>query len=144
MNDMDAKITVAEFEALCGDDTHFLGVFDFTTLRIGHGQAVCALPYDVKHARSGETVGGPAIMALADFSLWVAIVGAYGPAAKAAVTTSLSVNFLRPAGLSKLICEAELVKAGRSLAVGTMTVRAAGDTRPVAHVTGTYSVASLK
>lgn len=144
MTDMDPKITVAEFETLCAADADFLSVFDLATENIGYGTAVCSLPFERKHVRPGETVGGPAIMALADFCLWAAIAGAYGLSAKAAVTTNLSVNFLRPAGLNRLIGEGMLVKVGRRLAVGTVTVRAGADARPIAHVTGTYALPSPK
>jgi len=135
-----AIITVAEFEALCVDDTHFLRVFPFRTESIEPGRATVRLPFDHNHVRPGPTVGGPAIMALADFAMWVAVIGAYGGAAKSAVTTSLNVNFLRPAGLADLVCEARLLKAGRRLAVGESYVHAEGTEAPVAHASLTYSV----
>ena len=44
--------------------------------------------------RPGATVSGPAMMALADYALYAAILANIGPVALA-VTTSLTFNFLR-------------------------------------------------
>ena len=80
------------------------------------------------------------MMAIGDYAIWAAVVGAYGVMAKMAVTTSLNANFLRAAGLKDLVCEARVIKTGKRLAVGEGSVYAAGVEGPVAHVTATYSI----
>lgn len=134
------KATLAEFNEVCAADADFLEVFDFRVETLGHGAATFRLPFDPKHVQPGPTVSGPAMMAIGDYAIWVAVVGAYGVMAKMAVTTSLNINLLRAAGLNDLVCEARVFKAGKRLAVGEGTITADGVDGPVAHVTATYSI----
>lgn len=92
------------------------------------------------HLRPGGTVSGPVLMALADVALYVAVLGQIGPV-PLAVTTNFNINFLqRPKLDADLIAEARLLKLGRRLAVGEVTVHSKGMEMPVAHVTSTYSI----
>jgi acyl-coenzyme A thioesterase PaaI-like protein len=56
------------------------------------------------------------------------------------VTTNLNCNFLRRPGPADLVAEARILKLGRRLAVGQVTLYSDGDDQPVAHVTATYSI----
>ena len=58
-----------------------------------------------------------------------------------AVTTNLNINFLSkaPAG-ADLVAEAKLLKLGKRLAVGEVTLYSTAAAEPVAHVTATYSI----
>jgi uncharacterized protein (TIGR00369 family) len=97
-------------------------------------------PVRPAHIRPGGTVSGPTIMELADAALYVAILGQIGLVALA-VTTSLNFNFLRrPSAQRDLIAECTLLKLGRVLAVGEVTIYSDGEADPVAHATGTYSI----
>jgi acyl-coenzyme A thioesterase PaaI-like protein len=90
--------------------------------------------------RPGGTVSGPALMAIADVALYVAILGEIG-LVPLAVTTSLSINYLRrPASDKDIIGKCNLMKVGRSLVVGEVALYSDGDQEPVAHVVGTYSI----
>jgi acyl-coenzyme A thioesterase PaaI-like protein len=58
-----------------------------------------------------------------------------------AVTTSLSFNFMRkPASDRAIIGECRLMKLGRTLAVGEVTLYSEGEDAPVAHAVGTYAI----
>jgi acyl-coenzyme A thioesterase PaaI-like protein len=58
-----------------------------------------------------------------------------------AVTTSLNLNFLRkPAGDRAVVGECRLIKVGRTLAVGEVTLYSEGLDEPVAHAVGTYAL----
>ena len=89
--------------------------------------------------RPGGTISGPTMMALADFAMYVAVLGAIGPVSLA-VTINLNVNFLRKPVASDLTAEACLLKLGKRLAIGEVVIRCAGEEEPVAHVTSTYSI----
>lgn len=90
--------------------------------------------------RPGNTVAGPVLMAVADCALYVAILGEIGIVALA-VTTSLNINFLRkPAADKDIIAECRLLKIGRSLIVGEVSLYSEGDSNPVAHVVGSYLI----
>jgi uncharacterized protein (TIGR00369 family) len=89
--------------------------------------------------RPGGTISGPTMMALADFTMYVAVLAAIGPV-PLAVTINLNINFLRKPAQCDLIAEARLLKLGRSLATGEVSIRSDGEELPVAHVTSTYSI----
>jgi len=91
------------------------------------------------HVRPGGTISGPTMMALADFTMYVAVLAAIGPA-PLAVTINLNINFLRKPAPRDLVAEARLLKLGNRLATGEVTIRSDGEDDPVAHVTATYSI----
>ncbi|MEO7726256.1 MAG: PaaI family thioesterase [Burkholderiales bacterium] len=92
-----------------------------------------------KHLRPGDTVSGPTLMALADVAMYAALLGEIG-LVPLAVTTNLNINFLRKPAQKDVIGEAKLLKVGKRLAVGEVTLYADGEPDPVAHVTCTYSI----
>jgi uncharacterized protein (TIGR00369 family) len=89
--------------------------------------------------RPGGTISGPTMMELADFAMYVAVFSAIGPQ-PLAVTTNLNINFLRKPGKGDLTADARLMKVGKRLVVGEVTICSAGASEPVAHVTSTYSI----
>jgi len=91
------------------------------------------------HVRPGGTISGPTMMALADFAMYVAVLGAIGPV-PLAVTINLNINFLRKPAPRDLTGEARLLKLGKRLATGEVWIRSDGEEDPVAHVTSTYSI----
>lgn len=90
--------------------------------------------------RPGDTVSGPTTMALADVALYIAILAEIG-IVPLAVTTSLSFNFLRkPKADRDLVGVCKLIKLGRTLAVGEVSIYSEGDADAVAHAVGTYAI----
>ena len=106
---------------------------------VGPGTARVRLAAGDRHLRPGGTVSGPAMMALCDAAMYVAILAAIGPVALA-VTTNLSINFLRKPEPGDLVAECKLLKLGKRLAVGEVSVYAGGSEDPVAHCVATYSI----
>jgi uncharacterized protein (TIGR00369 family) len=78
--------------------------------------------------RPGGTVSGPTLMRLVDSASYAIILGHLGDAALA-VTTSLSIDFLRRPVGPVLVADCDLVKLGRSLAVCRVTVASADPDR---------------
>jgi uncharacterized protein (TIGR00369 family) len=95
--------------------------------------------YDKRALRPGGTVSGATMMALGDFAMYLAVLSAIGWV-PLAVTTNLTINFLRKPSAGDLIAEARLLKLGKQLAVGEVAIRADGGEDIVAHVTSTYSI----
>ena len=90
--------------------------------------------------RPGGTVSGPTLMSMADLALYVAIFGEIG-IVPMAVTTNLNINFLRkPSGNAAIVATCKLMKIGKTLAVGEVALYSEGQSDPVAHVVGTYSI----
>ncbi len=92
-----------------------------------------------KNLRPGGTVAGPVLMALADGAVYVAILANIGWVPQA-VTTSLTMNFLRKPPPGDLIADCKLIKLGKRLAVGEVAIRAEGEEELVAHCVATYSI----
>ena len=108
-------------------------------VEVGPGLARMRMDHHERHLRPGGTVSGPAMMALADYALYAAILASIGPVALA-VTTNLSFNFLRKPGPTGLVAEAHLLKLGRRLAVGEVAITAPDSQELVCHATGTYAI----
>lgn len=109
-------------------------------LALGDGGATVRRRIGEGDLRPGGTVSGPVMFEVADVALYVALLGEVG-LVPLAVTTSLTINFLRkPAAGRDLIGVCRLIKTGRVLVVGDVTVYSEGTDEPVAHAVGTYSV----
>lgn len=133
------KMTIPEFQALIERDLplgHWLG---FKVESLGEGRTSVRLPFRKEFVRPGGTIAGPALMALADCAMYAVILGLRGEAIMA-VTSNLSIHFLRAPKLVDVMAEAELLRLGRRLAVVEVTLYSEGDAKPVAHVTGTYAM----
>lgn len=112
----------------------------FTVEAVGGQGATIRHPIGPDELRPGGTVSGPVLMMVADTALYVAILGEIG-IVPLAVTTSLSINFLRrPPADKAVVGVCKLMKVGKSLAVGEVALYSEGSEEPVAHVVGTYSI----
>ena len=90
--------------------------------------------------RPGGMISGPSMFALADISMYLAILAMIGPQALA-VTTNCSIDFMRkPAAGVDMIGKAKILKLGRVLAVGDVLLFSAGQAAPVARAGMTYSI----
>jgi uncharacterized protein (TIGR00369 family) len=107
--------------------------------RVHYGHVRVRRQYHEDHLRPGGTISGPTMMELADFAMYVAVFTAIGPQ-PLAVTTNLAINFLRKPAQADLLADAKLLKIGKRLVVGEVTIYSDGQEEPVAHVTSTYSV----
>lgn len=111
---------------------------------VGNRGAIVRHTVGQDELRPGGTVSGPVMMTTADVALYVAILGEIG-LVPLAVTTSLTINFLRkPSPQKDIIGKCTLIKVGRILVVGEVELYSDGETEPVAHVIGTYSIPPTK
>jgi uncharacterized protein (TIGR00369 family) len=110
-----------------------------TLERVDYGDVRVRRTYHEDYIRPGGTISGPTMMELADFTMYVAVFSAVGRQ-PLAVTINLNINFLRKPARADLIAEARLMKIGKRLAVGEVTIFSDGSDAPVAHVTSTYSI----
>lgn len=110
-----------------------------TIERVDYGNVCVRRAFDAGSLRPGGTISGPTMMELADFTMYVAVFSAVGPQ-PLAVTTNLTINFLRKPAQADLLAEAKLLKVGKRLAVGEVAIYSDGADEPVAHVTSTYSI----
>lgn len=134
-------ITVEAFEQIWREERGFYDFIGLVTEEIGHGFSRMRLPAKQELLRPGGTISGPAQMALADCAAYAALLGAIGNV-PLAVTTSLSMNFLRKPLPGDLTCSCKLLKLGKRLAVADASVFSEGREEPVSHVTATYAIPS--
>ena len=89
--------------------------------------------------RPGAFVSGPSQFGLADAALWYLVFGATGRIEPMALTSELSIRFLRPAQGAVLWAKATLDVAGRRNVVGTVRVWCdERSDKPTATAQGTY------
>jgi uncharacterized protein (TIGR00369 family) len=114
-----------------------------SSVRIDHADGqTCRVRehFSERMLRPGGTVSGPTLMALADCAMYVVLLSAIGPVGLA-VTTNLNINFLRKGAPGQdVVAEARLLKLGKRLAVGEVTLLSGDSPDPIAHVTATYSI----
>ena len=103
------------------------------------GSARLRMEYHSKISRPGGTISGPAMFKLCDYAIYVALLGVIGRV-PLAVTTNLSINFLRRPAPVDLLADVRLLKTGKRLAVAEVFLYSDGSDDPVAHATGTYSI----
>ena len=97
-----------------------------------------------QNLRPGGTDSGPTMMALADFAIYAAILREIG-LVKLAVTTSFNINFLKkPLASKDILAKCKLLKRGKTLAIGEVSLFSEGIDEPVAHAVGTYSIPPTK
>lgn len=112
----------------------------FTIESVGEMEAVIRLNVCEEHLRPGGTVSGPSMFALADVSVYLAILAMIGPKALS-VTTNCSIDFMRkPEAGRDLLCHVRLLKLGRVLAVGDCLLFSEGSDQAVARASLTYSI----
>ena len=109
-------------------------------LEVGNACATVSHQVGDAELRPGGTVAGPVLMTVADVALYVAILGEIG-IVPLTVTTSLNINFLRkPSADKSIIGVCKLIKLGKTLAVGEVSLYSEGSPLPVAHAVGTYAI----
>ena len=107
---------------------------------VGDDSSTLSHDIGIDELRPGGTVSGPVLMSIADVALYVAILGKIG-IVPLTVTTSLTINFLnKPSAKARIIAECTLLKVGRTLIVGEVSLYSEDSNDLVAHVVGTYSV----
>jgi uncharacterized protein (TIGR00369 family) len=134
------RITVDELTRLLHETIPLSHFLRFRVDALGHGWARVTLPGSEASIRAGGTVSGPAIMALADTAFYAAVLTRIG-LEPMAVTSDLSVRFLRRPLPEDLHAEARLLRLGRRQAVAEVRMWCGRDEDSlVAHATGTYAL----
>jgi acyl-coenzyme A thioesterase PaaI-like protein len=106
---------------------------------IGADFAVARREISEEELRPGAFVSGPSQFGLADAALWYLVFGATGRIEPMALTSELSIRFLRPAQGDVLRARADLHTVGRRNVVGTVTLWMDDRVdKPVSVAQGTY------
>ena len=135
-----AKITLEQLQHIASNGVSLIAEMKMVVEAVEPGIAVIRVPFREQLLRSGGTIAGPVLMAVADFAMYGAVLSLIGPNLTTA-TSHLGIDFLRRSPPQDVIAAAEILKLGRRLAVGTIAVRSsAGEI--VAHANCTYALPS--
>lgn len=129
-----SKITIDQIESL---EFPLVREFGLKVVELSFGQARVELPFQNMISRPGSTVNGPAMMCLADYSMYLAIMTQVGLQLQI-VTSNLNIDFLRRPPHETITANAQVLKLGRKLAVGRIELFSTE--KLVAHCTCTYSL----
>ena len=140
-NPIELKLSVAEYNQLSEERMPFAQQMGLQLESIATSGVVMRAVYSEVFLRPGGTVSGPVMMALADAAMYALVLSRIGPV-ELAVTTNLSINFLSRPLPGDIIAQARLLKLGKRLAVGEVSLFSEGGAidAPVAHVAVTYSI----
>ena len=112
-----------------------------TCAELGEGFALASREVDDSMLRPGGFVSGPTQFGLADAALWYMVFSATGRIEPMAMTSELSIRYLRPAQGSMLWARATIDSAGRRNVVGTVHVWCDDrEDKPTAVAQGTYAM----
>jgi uncharacterized protein (TIGR00369 family) len=135
----EARISPEDFEELVRATIPLSRSMPFSVRSLAYGEAVVRLGYDDAQLRAGGTLNGPTMMTLADTALYAAVLSCVG-LEPLAVTSNLSIYFLKRPAPQPLVARAKILKLGRRLAVGTIEIQSEGEEDLVAHASGTYAL----
>ena len=135
----EAKVSAAELAEMARENVPMVGMLAIEVESVQAGAVTIRVPYRDEFVRPGGTVSGAVIMAVADFAMYGVVLSLIGRV-ELAVTTNLSINFLRRPPPGDVLAKARILKLGKRLAVGEVLLHGGNDEDLVAHVTSTYSI----
>ncbi|MGI9492292.1 MAG: PaaI family thioesterase [Geminicoccaceae bacterium] len=135
----DAKIYAEEFLEIARDGVPFIGQLELSIERFEAGRVKIRLPYSDLIKRPGGTICGPALMGLADVTLYGVVMSLIGRA-ELAVTTDLTFHFLTKPSPVAVIADGRILKLGRRLAVGEVMIYSEGKPEPICQASGSYAI----
>lgn len=101
--------------------------------------AILRMRFSERLCRDNGVVCGQALMSFADTAMVIAVAsaaGGYFPM----TTVDQTIHFMRPAMRADLLAEARVVRMGKTMAYGSISIRTDSDERPVAMAQTAYAL----
>jgi uncharacterized protein (TIGR00369 family) len=101
--------------------------------------AILRMPFSERLCRNGGIVCGQALMAFADTAMVIANLAAnrgYRPM----TTVDQTTHFMRAVTSSDVLADARVVRLGRTMSFGRVTLSSAADNKPVAMVSSAFAM----
>jgi uncharacterized protein (TIGR00369 family) len=108
---------------------------------VSPGRIRLVRPFHPSMIRPGGLISGPTLMNLADMAAYALVMAHVGPELMA-MTSSLTINFLRGAQPGEIVADGQLLSLGRRLAVCEVRLWTEQPDRPAAQATVTYARAA--
>jgi uncharacterized protein (TIGR00369 family) len=112
---------------------------DLTVESVDAGGASLRMRFSEKLCRDNGVICGQALMSLADTAMVFAVSAAAGEYVPM-TTVDQTIHFLRPAVRTDLVADARVVRLGRTMAYGSVSIAVEGDDRPVAMAQTAYAL----
>ena len=103
--------------------------------------ALLRMPFSERLCRNGGMVCGQALMAFADTAMVIANLAAnrgYRPM----TTVDQTTHFMRAVMSSDVLADARVIRRGRTMSFGRVTLLSAADNKPVAMVSSAFAMLS--
>jgi uncharacterized protein (TIGR00369 family) len=101
--------------------------------------AILRLPFSERLCRNGGTVSGQALMAFADTAMVIANLAA-NRGYRLMTTVDQTTHFMRAVSASDVLADARVVRLGRTMSFGRVTLLSAIDNKPVAMVSSAFAM----
>jgi uncharacterized protein (TIGR00369 family) len=110
-----------------------------SVVEVSEGRVLLTVGFEARQLRPGGLISGPTQMALADTAAYALVLAHIGEVAMA-VTTSLTIHFLRGCTPGDLYAEATLLKLGRRIATADILMWTESRERAAAKATVAYAI----
>jgi uncharacterized protein (TIGR00369 family) len=97
------------------------------------------MPFSERLCRDNGVVCGQALMAFADTAMVIAMVAANG-GYRPMTTVDQTTHFMRAVASSDVLADARVVRLGRTMSFGRVTLSAAVDGKPIAMVSSAFAM----
>ena len=101
--------------------------------------AVLRLPFSERICRHGGVISGQALMAFADTAMVIANLAA-NRGYRQMTTVDQTTHFMRAAAGGDVLADARVVRLGRTMSFGRVTLTGASDNKPVAMVSSAFAM----
>lgn len=101
--------------------------------------AILRMPFSERLCRNGGIVCGQALMAFADTAMVIANLAA-NKAYRPMTTVDQTTHFMRAVTASDVLADARVVRLGRTMSFGRVTLLGATDNKPVAMVSSAFAM----
>jgi len=112
---------------------------DLTVASVAADRATLTMRAGPRTQRAGGVVCGQALMALADTAMVFAVAAASG-GYRPMTTVDQTTHFMRAAMGSDVLAEARVIRLGRTMSFGRVTLSTAADNKPVAMVSSAFAI----
>jgi len=116
-----------------------IAVEDIAPAPNGDPGAILRMPFSTRLCRDNGVVCGQALMAFADTAMVIGMVTASG-GYRPMTTVDQTTHFMRAVASSDVLADARVVRLGRTMSFGRVTLTAAGDGKPVAMVSSAFAM----
>ncbi|MBO9710341.1 MAG: PaaI family thioesterase [Caulobacter sp.] len=139
MSDLEPRLDAAALNAFLARAFPEAGAQLPEVLEVGPGRVLVRQAFATRALRPGGLISGPTQMAMADTAAYAVLLAHIGEVAMA-VTTSLTIHFLRGAKPGDLHAEATLLKLGRRIATADILIWSETRERAAAKATVAYAI----